>query len=107
VASCSPCLRGLLSGPLGQIDLAARHDQPCLEQGSNILQQIASFDDLIPHPGIVTLSRGLPIADVLASRLQGRQVQTSAFFQVMRRELGFPDEMAHLPIPEDLVLRVV
>jgi hypothetical protein len=47
------------------------------------------------------------LADVLASRLQGRQVQSSAFFQVVRRELGFPDEIVHLPIPESLVLRLV
>ncbi|WP_179131480.1 hypothetical protein [Candidatus Entotheonella palauensis] len=49
----------------------------------------------------------MPVADVLASRLQGQQVQTSAFFEVVRRELGFPDEIAHWPIPEDLVLRLV
>ena len=63
--------------------------------------------DLIPNPGLVTFSRGLPLADVLASRLQGRQVQSSAFFQVVRRALGFPDEIVHLPIPESLVLRLV
>lgn len=63
--------------------------------------------DLIPNPGLVTLSRDLPIADVLASRLQGRQVHTSAFFQVIRQELGFPVQMAQWPIPEDLLLRLV
>jgi hypothetical protein len=63
--------------------------------------------DLIPHPGLVTFSRGLPLADVLASRLQGRDVQRSAFFQVMRQELGFPEALAQMPIPADLVLRLV
>ncbi len=63
--------------------------------------------DLIPHPGLVTLSRELPIADVLASRLQGRQVQTSAFFKVVQQELGFSDTLAQWPIPENLVLRLV
>lgn len=62
--------------------------------------------DLIPHPGVVTFSRDLAVADVLASRLQGRRVDDSAFFQVVRQELGFPEQTARLPIPEDLVLRL-
>jgi len=62
--------------------------------------------DLIPHPGLVTFSRDLVVADVLASRLQGRRVDDSTFFEVARQELGFPERIAHLPIPEDLVLRL-
>ena len=62
--------------------------------------------DLIPHPGVVTFSRDLAVADVLASRLQGRRVDDSAFFQVVRQKLGFPEQTARLPIPEDLVLRL-
>ncbi len=62
--------------------------------------------DLIPHPGLVTFSRDLAVADVLASRLQGRQVHDSTFFQVLRQELGFPEQISRLPIPEDLVLRL-
>ena len=62
--------------------------------------------DLIPHPGVVTFSRDLAVADVLASRLQGRRVDDSTFFQVVRQELGFPEQTARLPIPEDLVLRL-
>lgn len=62
--------------------------------------------DLIPHPGVVTFSRDLAVADVLASRLQGRRVDDSTFFQVVRQELGFPEAIARLPIPEDLVLRL-
>ena len=62
--------------------------------------------DLIPHPGLVTFSQEPAVADVLASRLQGRQVNDSAFFKVLRQELGFPERAARLPIPEDLVLRL-
>ena len=62
--------------------------------------------DLIPHPGLITFSRGLAVADVLASRLQGRRVDDSTFFHVLCQELGFPEQMARLPIPEDLVLRL-
>ena len=62
--------------------------------------------DLVPHPGLVTFSRDLAVGDVLASRLQGRRVHDSAFFQVVRQELGFPEQIARLPIPEDLVLRL-
>ena len=62
--------------------------------------------DLIPHPGLVTFSRDLAVADMLASRLQGGRVHDSNFFQVVRQELGFPEQIARLPIPEDLVLRL-
>ena len=62
--------------------------------------------DLIPNPGLVTFSRDLPVADVLASRLQSRRVDDSTFFRVVRQELGFPEQIARLPIPEDLVLRL-
>lgn len=62
--------------------------------------------DLIPHPGLVTFSRDLAVADVLASRLQGRRVDDSTFFHVLCQELGFPEQPARLPIPEDLVLRL-
>ena len=62
--------------------------------------------DLIPHPGLVTFSRDLTVADALASRLQGRQVDDSTFFQVLRQELGLPEQAACLPIPEDLVQRL-
>ena len=60
----------------------------------------------IPHPGMVTFSRDLAAADVLASRLQGQRVDGSTFFQVLRQELGFPEQIAHLPILEDLMLRL-
>jgi len=47
--------------------------------------------DLILNPGVVTLSRGLVAADVLASRLQGQDVRRSAFFAAVLEELGAPD----------------
>src|SRR6185436_4135386 len=50
--------------------------------------------DLIPNPGVVTLSRGLVIADVLASRLQGQDVRRSAFFAAVLDELG-PQDGSH------------
>ena len=62
--------------------------------------------DLIHRPGLVTFSEDLAAADVLASRLQGRQVGDSTFFRVLRHELGFPEQAARLPIPEDLMLRL-
>ena len=63
--------------------------------------------DLIPNPGIVTLSHNLPTADVLASRLQGQPVDNNEFFQTVCDEIGFPKAIAQLPIPEDLVLRFI
>ena len=62
--------------------------------------------DLIPHPGLVTFSRDLTVAATLASCLQGRQVDDSTFFQVLRQELGLPEHAACLPIPEDPVQRL-
>jgi hypothetical protein len=44
--------------------------------------------DLILNPGVITLSRGLPAADILASRLQGQDVRRSAFFAAVLDELA-------------------
>ena len=63
--------------------------------------------DLIPNPGIVTLSPNLPTADVLASRLQGQPVDNNEFYQTVRNEIGFPEATAQLPIPEDLAVRLI
>jgi sirohydrochlorin ferrochelatase len=63
--------------------------------------------DLIPNTGIVTLSANMATADVLASRLQGLPVDNNLFFQTVRDEIGFPDAAARLPIPDDLVARLV
>jgi hypothetical protein len=69
--------------------------------------------DLISNPALVTLSRGLLAADVLASRLQGQDVRRSAFFAAALGELAVagaaPDASIGasiaLPIPDDLVRR--
>jgi hypothetical protein len=45
--------------------------------------------DLVHDAGIVTASRGLVSADILASRLQGQDVERSAFFEVVKNELGW------------------
>jgi hypothetical protein len=63
--------------------------------------------DLVMNPGLITLSRGLVAADVLASRLQGQDVARSAFFAAVFDELGRPDEAASGPIPDHLVQRFV
>jgi len=55
--------------------------------------------DLIQNAGYVTTSRGLVNADVLASRLQGQDVNRSAFFDVVRSELDWNDETAGEPLP--------
>ncbi len=44
--------------------------------------------DLIANAGYLTASRGLVAADILASRLQGQDVNSSAFFDVVQAELG-------------------
>lgn len=62
--------------------------------------------DLVTRPDLVCISRGLAGADVLASRLQGQDVQRSAFFDVVRCELGYPDELARAPIDDALRLRL-
>lgn len=45
--------------------------------------------DLITDAGYLTASRGLVPADILASRLQGQDVNSSAFFDVVQAELGW------------------
>ena len=61
--------------------------------------------DLIPNPGLVTVSRGLVPADVLASRLQGQDVRRSAFFAAVFDELGTPEDAIVGAIPDDLIRR--
>lgn len=55
--------------------------------------------DIIGDAGCVTASRGLISADILASRLQGQDVNRSAFFDVVRAELGWDDAAAEEPLP--------
>src|SRR5262249_21472891 len=65
--------------------------------------------DLILNPGVVTLSRGLVAADVLASRLQGQEVRRSAFFAAVLEELTAADRSIDAaierPILEPLIQR--
>ncbi len=56
--------------------------------------------DLIRDAGFVTASRGLVAADILAARLQGQDVLKSAFFDVVRGELGWDSEAAERGLPE-------
>jgi sirohydrochlorin ferrochelatase len=56
--------------------------------------------DLISNAGYVAASGNLVTADILASRLQGQDVNRSAFFDVVRAELGWDEEAASEPIPE-------
>ena len=58
--------------------------------------------DLITNAGYLTASAGLVTADILASRLQGQDVQASAFFDVVREELGWDAAAAEQPVPEEL-----
>jgi hypothetical protein len=59
--------------------------------------------DLVESPRVVCMSRGLAAADVLASRLQGQDVRKSAFFDVVRSELGYDPELATLALPDELL----
>jgi hypothetical protein len=61
--------------------------------------------DLIRDAGYITASRGLVAADILASRVQAQDVYRSAFFDVVRAELGWDSEAADEPLPES-TLRV-
>jgi hypothetical protein len=56
--------------------------------------------DLIRDAGFITASRGLVSAEILASRLQGQDGNRSAFFDVVRAELGWDEEAAEQPLPE-------
>jgi hypothetical protein len=55
--------------------------------------------DLIRDAGYVAASRGLAAADILAARMQGQDVCRSAFFHVVRDELGWDHESADTPLP--------
>lgn len=55
--------------------------------------------DLISNAGHVASASNLVIADILASRLQGQDVRRSAFFDVVRAELGWDEAAATEPLP--------
>lgn len=62
--------------------------------------------DLIPSPGLVTFSRGVAAADVLAARLQGQDTRRSGFYDVVRAELGPPAAAEALELPEEWLRRL-
>jgi hypothetical protein len=53
--------------------------------------------DILANRGILTLSQGLSAADILASRLQGQDIPRSAFFDVVRQDLGSSELWGRLP----------
>ncbi len=61
--------------------------------------------DLIPAPGVATLSRGVAGADALAARLQGQDPARSAFYDVVRAELGISEAAEQLALPEKWLAR--
>jgi hypothetical protein len=58
--------------------------------------------DLVRADGHFTFSRGLAAADILASRLQGQDVCNSAFFDVVRQELPWPEAAVQAPLPVEV-----
>jgi hypothetical protein len=63
--------------------------------------------DLVLTDGIFTLSEGLVGADLLASRLQGQDVRRSAFFDVVRDRLGWPQPAEEMPLPGEIQAQLV
>jgi hypothetical protein len=58
--------------------------------------------DLISNAGYVAASSNLLTADILASRLEGQDVNRSAFFDVARAELGWDTSAAADPLPQSV-----
>ncbi|HET7238612.1 MAG TPA: hypothetical protein VFI76_06275 [Terrimicrobiaceae bacterium] len=63
--------------------------------------------DLVPGDGIFTFSEGPAAADLLASRLQGQDVQRSGFYDVVRDQLGWSQEAVEMPLPVDIQATLV
>ncbi len=61
--------------------------------------------DLIAAPGLATISRGVTGADALAARLQGGDPARSAYYDVVRAELGIPAAAETVELPEDWLRR--
>jgi hypothetical protein len=61
--------------------------------------------DVVLSDGVLTASQGLAGADILASRLQGQDVSRSAFFDVVRQELDWPEAAATQALPPELQAR--
>jgi hypothetical protein len=58
--------------------------------------------DIVYTDGLFTVSEGLVAADTLASRLQGQDVMRSAFFDVVRDQLGWGQAELDISLPPDL-----
>jgi hypothetical protein len=56
--------------------------------------------DLISNAGYLTASSNLATADILASRLQGQDVNRSAFYDVVRTELNWDEPAASGTLPQ-------
>lgn len=63
--------------------------------------------DILSNRGVLTLSEGLPAADILASRLQGQDVSRSAFYDVVRSDLGWSAAAAECELPPSLLMRFI
>lgn len=59
--------------------------------------------DLVESPRVVCLGSSLAATDVLSARLQGQDVRRSAFFDVVRTQLGYPAELETMELPAELV----
>jgi hypothetical protein len=55
--------------------------------------------DVLSNRGVLVMSEGLVAADILASRLQGQDVTRSAFFDVVRDDLGWSSAAAQCSLP--------
>jgi hypothetical protein len=97
-------LYGALLRPFGLVE--ALHSAVRWSRDGLYRSRFGNYD-LVHAPGLITLSRGLTAADVLASRLQGQDVRRSAFFAAVFDELGAPEEAISGPIQEELVQRFV
>ncbi|HEX3473443.1 MAG TPA: hypothetical protein VHT91_00305 [Kofleriaceae bacterium] len=102
-------LYGALLRPYGLVE--ALHSAVRWNRSGLYRSRFGNYD-LIANPGLVTLSRGLVAADVLASRLQGQDVRRSAFFAAVFDELGAPERSPDgavsaidAAIPDELIQR--
>jgi hypothetical protein len=96
-------LYGALLAPYGLVE--ALHSAVRWNREGLYRSRFGNYD-LVSNPGLVTLSRGLVAADVLASRLQGQDVRRSAYFAAVFDELGCPETAAiEAAIPDELIQR--
>jgi hypothetical protein len=63
--------------------------------------------DLVSTDGLLTIGEGVVAADVLASRLQGKDVMRSGFYDVVRERLGATRPATEMALPGDLIASLV